>query len=104
MSFRAGFLIVAAADVLHVSFWPMLVLLIGYGVCAEIDQWWATKKRATVLKALDAAVDDEIFGWKPDPERPDWEEKGDFGRIRLPEKDQIVVTRIAEILRKSPRP
>ena len=102
MPLRVGFLIVAAAVILHVSFWPMLVILIGYGICAEIEKWLANKEHSKAQDKVDEAIDWELFGWKQDPERPEWESKDDSTRRKLPQNEQIIVTRVVEILRMMP--
>jgi hypothetical protein len=97
MSLRAAFLIVAAANILHVSFLPMLVVLIGYGICAEIDKWLASREKGRVVNAV---FDSEIFDWKEDPKKPGWEQSGSFTRVKLAQNEQVMVTRVAEILRR----
>jgi hypothetical protein len=99
MSLRAAFLIVAATVILHISFLPTVALLIGYGICADIDQWLAKRART---KALTKLFDEEIFGWEPDPNKPEYENWGNLTRRRLTGNDQIIVTRVAEILRRMP--
>lgn len=97
MSLRAAFLIVAASAVLHVRPWPMIVILIGYGICDEADKWFARRAK---MKAVDTQYLDEMADWKDHPKNPGWEEKGDWDRIKLPQNDQIVVTRVAQVVRR----
>src|SRR5260370_131925 len=97
MSLRAAFLIIAASLALHVSYWPMVVILFGYGVCDEADKWLARRAK---MKAIDAHYTDEMDYWKDHPKRPGWEEKGDWDRIKLPQTEQIVVTRVAQVVRR----
>ncbi len=95
MSLRAAFLIVAATVIFHISFWPTVALLVGYGICAEVDRWLAKR-------AKDKFLDDEISGWEQDPERPEYEHKGNLTRLKLTQNEQIIVTRVADILRRMP--
>lgn len=52
------------------------------------------------VKAINNAFDDEVHDWKQHPDKPDWEEKGDMDRIKLPQQEQIVVYRVAEVVRR----
>jgi len=95
MSFRAGFLIVAASAIFHISFWPTLALVVGYGICADIDKWRAKRAKNHIF-------DDEIFGWSKDADDPTIETKGEIARFRLDGKEQIIVVRILESLTRMP--
>jgi hypothetical protein len=93
MTLRAGFLILAAAKLFHLSFPQACFLLIGYFVFAAIDQWLANR-------ATEKVIDVEVSGWTADPDNSGFESKGNLSRVRLPQNEQIVVTRVAELLRK----
>jgi hypothetical protein len=97
MSARAAFLIIAAAVVLHLSVLATCILFAGYFAFDGLDQWLANRARR---RALDEAIDDETSGWEPDPDHEGWESKGGATRVRLPDKEQIIVTRIAHLLRR----
>ncbi len=99
MTLRAAFLIVAGAAIFHLSFRVACLLLIGYGVCAGIDQWLAKRVRE---RAKGKALDEEIYGWEQDQNDPESESKGNFTRLKLTGKEQIIVTRVADILRRIP--
>lgn len=92
-SWRVLFLIVAAAGALRVKTWIMLVILFGYLAFERLDQWLAQR-------SLEKAIDDEIFGWEPDKDDPEYETKGAVGRVRLTGQSQIIATRIAMLLRR----
>jgi hypothetical protein len=93
MSLRAGFLIVAAALVLNLSYWQTGLVLAGYFGFARIDEWLANRARAKV-------IDDEVIGWTVDADNPDHETHGNWSRVRLPQNEQVVLWRVAELLRK----
>jgi hypothetical protein len=94
---RATFLIVAAAFVFHLSYFASVILVAGYWISADVDQRLTKRAR---IKAIEEVIEDETSGWEKDPDDPEWEEKGDATRIKLPANEQIVVTRVAEILRR----
>ena len=89
-SFRVWFLIVAAYLVFHLSFWVFLVILIGYGIAEDFDQWLAKRSR-------EGTFDDEMFGWEQSKGEPEMEEKGDSIRVRLTGQNQILAVRIGEL-------
>ena len=93
MSWRAGFLVVAAVVVLHLSDWQAGFVIVGYFAFARLDEWLANRARAK-------AIDEELNGWTPDAGDAQFESKGSWSRMRLPQNEQIVVTRVAELLRK----
>lgn len=93
MSLRAFFLIVAASVALNLSILLTALIVAGYVICAYIDSRLA---RQTMNKLIET----ETEGWEVDSEDPRYEDKGGLSRLRLADKDQIIVTRIAELLRK----
>jgi hypothetical protein len=93
MPFRTAFLIVSAGVILHITVLPICGVLIGYTAFASLDKWLAHKRRESV-------IDYEIHGWVVDPEDPESENKGNLSRVKLPGKEQIVVARVAELLRR----
>ena len=93
MSFKVAFLVVSAAFIFHVTPFQTCILLLGYGGFASLDQWLAARAKTKVLEG-------EIYGWTVDPDNPEMETKGDMARVKLPIKEQIVVTRVAELLRR----
>jgi hypothetical protein len=95
MSFRAGFLIIAASLALHAPAWAAGLLLVGYYGFGQLDEWLLRRKR-------DRLYDEEISGWKNDSEDPEFESKGNLSRIKLARNEQIIVTRVVEFLRRMP--
>ena len=95
ISFRAVFLIIAATLIFHLSPLQGFVLLVGYVGCASLDKWLANRER-------DKLIECEISGWNPDPKKPEYEDKGNLTRLKLPQNEQIIVTRVAELLRRIP--
>ncbi len=95
MSFRATFLILAAAVIFHVSVWETCLVLVGYFSFARLDEWLAKKAKEKV-------IDDEMEGWETDPDNPEYETKGDLSRVKLTGKEQIVAARVAHLLRRIP--
>ena len=95
-SAKATFLIVAAGLMVHLSVLEVVSLVVGYTAFENLDQWRARRvRRARIDRVLD-----EEMEWEKDPDRPQWEMQGEFTRIKLPQNEQIVVTRVAMILRR----
>jgi hypothetical protein len=94
-SYRVWFLIVIACFVFNLSDLRIAVVLVGYYIAERLDQWLDQRM---VKKARDKVFDDEIFGWKPSKDVPEYEEKGDFTRVRLTGQNQIIAARIGELL------
>ncbi len=90
------FLITAAAGMLHLAEWKFFVVFVGYWSLDSLDRWLAKKAKA---KAIGRAIDDVLFGWETDPKNPEWEEKDEWSRVKLTGKDQIIVARVADLLR-----
>jgi hypothetical protein len=82
-SFRALFLISAAAVVLHVSLLSTLIILAGYIASDRLDLWLSKRKRKR-------SIDRVIYGWKACKDSPDFEEKGKLTRITLPDAHQVL--------------
>jgi hypothetical protein len=97
MPFRTMFVIIVVSLAAHIPFWPMILILVGYGICEDIDKWFAKKEK---VKAINDAFSDELHDWKQHPDKPDWEEKEDMDRIKLPQQERIVVYRVAEAVRR----
>jgi hypothetical protein len=95
MFFRAAFLILAAAAIFNVSAWKAGIVLIGYLSFAYLDQWLAKRAKNKVIEG-------ETSGWETDSDDPAWETKGNLARVKLTGHEQIIVTRVAEILRRIP--
>jgi hypothetical protein len=92
---KAMFLIVVGGVVLKLSALQVVLVALLYMACSETDDW-ITKRAAK--KKRDATLDYEISGWEVDPKDETHEVKGEFTRIRLTGKGQIVVTRVANLL------
>lgn len=88
-------MIVAAGVVFHVAPWATFLVLIGYWSFERLDQWLARR-------AKEKAIENELWGWETDPEDPESETKGQLTRVKLDGKDQIIVARVAELLRRIP--
>jgi hypothetical protein len=91
LSFRTWFLIIVACAVLKLPIWITLAILFGYEVAGYFDLRQAKKARQEI-------ADDLMFGWEPNTDDPEYEDKGDLSRVRLTGKDQILVARIAELI------
>jgi hypothetical protein len=88
---RALFFICLLASILKPSFWDFISLYAVYLMLERLDRWHARKEKQK-------EVDDEIYGWKQDPDDPEYESKGGLSRIKLTGQNQIIVTRVAELL------
>lgn len=93
MSFGIAFLIVAASVLFHFSYGTALVLLGGYAGFATLDEWLAKRTKGKI-------IDDELVGWQQEPDDLEFETKDNRTRMQLSDRDQIIVTRVAEILRR----
>jgi hypothetical protein len=84
-------LFVVMADAFKFSFWKTSLLLIAYSACASEDQ-----------KRKDEDFEKQTFGWKPDADQPEYETQGNLSRVKLTGQNQIIVTRVGEMLRRTP--
>jgi hypothetical protein len=89
-----AFLIVAAATLLHRSVWEICLLLIGYWSFTRLDQW-------LVKRTKQKAIDDQTDGWETDPSDQKSETKGNLSRAKLTGDEQIIVTRVAELIKRA---
>ena len=78
---------------LRVPFGATLIVLIGYAICAWLDQWMYDRARDKVFES-------EIYSWEQDPDDLEYETSG--GLRKLTGESQIIVTRVAEIIRRMP--
>lgn len=92
---RTVFLICVGMSLMRVSLWRTLLVLIGFTVCNFLDE----RARG---KARDQALEGEIYSWETDTADSLKEAKGNFSRTRLPDNQQAIVTRLAELLRRMP--
>jgi len=92
---RAAFVILVVAFLFHLGIWSVVAIAVGYSIADSLDRY--LEERQT-KKARDAIYDDLMDGWKQSKDDPKYEEKGDWLRLRLTGNDQIIVTRIAELL------
>lgn len=76
--------------------WIALSVVGGY---IALDFWDCVLKR----KAIERLLEEETDGWKQDKEDSEYEYRGNWSRIKLKGPDQIIVTRIGEMLRRMPR-
>lgn len=91
LSFRAWFLIVVACVAFHFSVWGTVAIVFGYEIAEYLDHWRARKAREEVFE-------DALSGWEPSADDKEYEDKAGLTRVRLTGKEQIIVTRIAEML------
>lgn len=99
-SWRILFLILVGAVGLHFAAWQIALILAVYLGLERLDVR-LTKKART--KAVGEAIDAELYGWETDPDDPTHEEKDEWSRIKLAGQEQIIVGRVAELLRQSLR-
>jgi len=85
----------AALAVHNIALWKATVVLIGYWSFERLDQWLSKRAKERV-------IDDETDGWRTDPDNPEYEDNGQLTRVKLSDKEQIMVTRVAELLRRIP--
>ena len=95
MSLRAAFLILAAAVVLRIPFGVTVIVLIGYAICTWLDQWMNDR-------AKDKCFESEMYGWEQDPDDPEWENSSGITRRKLTGDNQVIVTRVADFIRRMP--
>lgn len=95
-SFAAVFLILAGAAVVRLTTWTALLVVLGYIAFDFLD---CVLKR----KAIEKLLEEEADGWKQDEEDSECEYRGNLSRHKLTGTDQIIVTRIGEMLRRMPR-
>jgi hypothetical protein len=99
-SIRALFLlVVACVFVFHLPYWGTILVLIGFEIAEDLDQRRAMK---AAIKARWKIHEELMDGWEPSKDDPESEEKGDWTRVRLTGKDQILLTRIAELFVRMP--
>ena len=96
--FRAIFLLVVASVVFHLSTRSMLAVIFGYLLCELLDGLLARRARKT---AIEEVVGDELFDWEVSTDDPEWEVKGGVERVRLTGANQVIVTRIADLIRRT---
>ena len=98
MNIRTTFLIGAGGAALHLSLTAVVVLCAGYGVCSVVDDWFADRQNKKKARRRIEALDDELSGWKKDPDDAEAEIKGDWSRIRLDGQFQILAARVSQML------
>jgi hypothetical protein len=91
ISWRVAFLIVAAAGAMHLSLWRVFAVLVGYLGFEQLD-------RMLSQRAKEKAIHDVMCGWKVSAEDPEYEDKREVSRARLTGSDQIIATRVVELL------
>lgn len=70
-----------------------MILVFGYLACWGIDSRLVERERNRIF-------DDELYSWKQDSNDPSLETNGNISRARLTGPDQIIVARIANLLRR----
>lgn len=97
MSYRAAFVILAGGAILNLPLLKVLALVAGYTAFEQLDVWLAKRARNN---AVEKVFEDEVYGWKPDTESPEMETKGDYQRVKLVGHEQVIVTRVADLMRR----
>jgi hypothetical protein len=95
-SFAIVFVILAGAAAARFTAWTSLLIVLGYIAFDFLD---CILKR----KAIEELIEYETTGWKQDRDDSEYENRGNLSRLRLNGPDQIIVTRIGEMLRRMPR-
>ncbi len=95
-SFAVVFLILVGTAAARFSTWMGLVVVAGYIAFDFLD---CVLKRREIEKILEG----ETTGWEQDREDSEYESRGNFSRIKLTGANQIIVTRVGEMLRRMPR-
>ena len=95
-SFAIVFLILAGAAAVRLTTRTALLVVLGYVAFDFLD---CVLKR----KAIEKLLEEETDGWKQDKEDSEYEYRGNLSRIKLKGPDQIIVSRIGEMLRRMPR-
>jgi hypothetical protein len=90
------FLILVGAAAARLSTWMALFVVGGYIAFDFLD---CVLKRREVEKLLE----EQTSGWEQDREDSEYETRGNLSRIKLAGTNQIIVTRIGEMLRRMPR-
>ena len=94
--FRALFLLGIGCAVFHLALWSTMLLLAGYEICDILDHLQKNHKKDQRMAALDTEL-----SWERDPDDPESETLEGWSRVRLPREHQIVVTRVAALLRST---
>jgi len=95
-SYAVVFLILVGSAAARFSAQMALLVVAGYVAFDFLD---CVLKRREIEKLLEG----ETMGWKQDREDSEYESRGNLSRIKLTGADQIIVTRIGEMLRRMPR-
>jgi hypothetical protein len=95
MSARAAFWVVVVGILTHAGPLGFGILAVVYFACTTFDHWQINRTTKRVIHAIDDEID-----WKRDPNDPETESKGELTRVRLPNKEQIVVHRVYRLLRE----
>jgi hypothetical protein len=90
-SLRVYFLIMVAAVEVGIPFWRFLIVLYGYMIFEQLDHWLTKRAR---VKEIWKEIENEVYGWEPDPEDLEWEDKGNLRRLRLTGNERVIVTRV----------
>jgi len=62
------------------------------------ELWGLERERRGAKNTRNKILDDVLFGWEANEDRPEYEEKGDISRIRLAGQEQILAARIGDLL------
>ncbi len=95
-SYAAMFLILVGTVAARFPVWIALSVVVGYIALDFLD---CIVKR----KAIEKLFDEETAGWEQDKKDSEYESRGNLSRLKLTGTDQIIVTRIGEMLRRMPR-
>jgi hypothetical protein len=95
-SYSVIFLIIVGMAFTRYPAWMAAFIVLGYIAFDFLD--YSLKR-----KAIEKLFEEETTGWERDEEDSEYENRGNLSRIKLTGQDQIIVTRIGEMLRRMPR-
>lgn len=96
---KTAFLIFVVAVYVHASPLATGVAIGGYFAFDTLDRLLATRARN---RAINDAIGEVIYGWMRDDSDPEYENKGGLTRLKLSDRDEALVMRIADLLRAMP--
>ena len=97
MTYRVPWTLVAVIFVVCAALqFPMWKLLVSLSVVLGAN--WI--EQALRRREISKIVEYDIYDWTPDQRDNGWEIKGNLTRRKLPDSDQIIVTRISELLER----
>ena len=92
---KAG-IVIALMSALDVPPLFAVIVVLGWWGLSEVEGHYSMKRR---IQAIDGAFIDEQ-DWTQDPNDSMHETRGNLARVRLTDNDQVVVTRVGELVRR----